>query len=124
VETREGYTCCWCTSKDENIVLQPHSLSPVAVRILRHPRDAEVIGQVVGAQAPASTALRADVRSYARAHDIEIVRELTDFLAIRNLASDGQNIRRNADLLITMMTARGITMRSRPVFFTPPSVMP
>jgi len=48
VETREGYTCCWCTSKDENIVLQPHSLSPVAVRILRHPRDAEVIGQVVG----------------------------------------------------------------------------
>jgi acetylornithine deacetylase/succinyl-diaminopimelate desuccinylase-like protein len=70
-----------------------------------------VIGQVVAAQAPASTALRADVRSYARAHDIEIVRELTDFLAIRNLASDGQNIRRNADLLITMMTARGITSR-------------
>src|ERR1700685_4503736 len=37
VETREGYTCCWCTLKGENIVLQPHSLSPVPVRILRHP---------------------------------------------------------------------------------------
>jgi hypothetical protein len=48
VETREGYTCCWCTMKGENIVLQPHSLSPAPVRILRHPQSAEVIGQVVG----------------------------------------------------------------------------
>jgi hypothetical protein len=48
VETREGYVCCWCTMKGENIVLQPHSLSPVAVRVLRHPQSAEVIGQVVG----------------------------------------------------------------------------
>jgi transcriptional regulator with XRE-family HTH domain len=48
VETREGYTCCWCTLKGENIVLQPHSLSPVPVRVLRHPQGAEVIGQVVG----------------------------------------------------------------------------
>jgi len=48
VETREGYRCCWCTRKGEQIVLQPHPLSPVAVRILRHPQDAEVIGQVVG----------------------------------------------------------------------------
>jgi hypothetical protein len=48
VETREGYTCCWCTMKGDNIVLQPHPLSPVPVRILRHPQDAEVIGQIVG----------------------------------------------------------------------------
>ena len=48
VETREGYRCCWCALKGEQIVLQPHPLSPVAVRVLRHPRDAEVIGQVVG----------------------------------------------------------------------------
>ena len=48
VETREGYTCCWCTLQGDNIVLQPHSLSPVAPRMLRHPKDAEVIGQVVG----------------------------------------------------------------------------
>ena len=48
VETREGYTCCWCSLKGENIVLQPHSLSPAPVRILRHPQAAEVIGQVVG----------------------------------------------------------------------------
>jgi hypothetical protein len=48
VETREGYTCCWCTLQGDNIVLQPHSLSPVSPRMLRHPKDAEVIGQVVG----------------------------------------------------------------------------
>lgn len=48
VETRDGHTCCWCSMKQEEIVLQPHPLSPVAVRILRHPQDAEVLGQVVG----------------------------------------------------------------------------
>jgi transcriptional regulator with XRE-family HTH domain len=48
VETREGHTCCWCSMRREDIILQPHPLSPVAVRILRHPQDAEVIGQVVG----------------------------------------------------------------------------
>lgn len=48
VETREGYTCCWCTVKGDQITLQPHPLSPVPVRILKHPQDAEVIGQVVG----------------------------------------------------------------------------
>ena len=48
IETREGYTCCWCTLKGDSIILQPHPLSPVPVRILRHPQYAEVIGQVVG----------------------------------------------------------------------------
>ncbi len=48
VETREGYTCCWCSLKGEQIVLQPHPLSPLHVKILRHPQEAEVIGQVVG----------------------------------------------------------------------------
>jgi transcriptional regulator with XRE-family HTH domain len=48
VETREGYTCCWCSLKGEQIVLQPHPLSPVPLKMLRHPQEAEVIGQVVG----------------------------------------------------------------------------
>jgi transcriptional regulator with XRE-family HTH domain len=48
VETREGFTCSWCHIKQEGIVLQPHPLSPVPVRILKHPQEAEVIGQVVG----------------------------------------------------------------------------
>ena len=48
VETREGYVCAWCHVRRESIVLQPHPLSPVPVRMLRHPQEAEIIGQVVG----------------------------------------------------------------------------
>lgn len=48
IETREGFTCCWCTVQGEEITLQPHPLSPARVRVMRHPQDAEVIGQVVG----------------------------------------------------------------------------
>ncbi len=48
VETREGHTCCWCTLGREEIILQPHPLSPVAPRVLRYPQEAEVVGQVVG----------------------------------------------------------------------------
>jgi transcriptional regulator with XRE-family HTH domain len=48
VETRYGFTCCWCSLRTNALVLQPHPLSPVPVRILRHPQEAEVIGQVVG----------------------------------------------------------------------------
>jgi transcriptional regulator with XRE-family HTH domain len=48
VEMRDGYTCCWCSKKGDSIVLQPHPLSPVSVRVLRYPQEAEVLGQVVG----------------------------------------------------------------------------
>ena len=48
VETRDGHTCCWCSMRHDDIILQPHPLSPVPLRILRHPHDAEVLGQVVG----------------------------------------------------------------------------
>lgn len=48
VETRDGHTCCWCTQSGENIILQPHPLSPTAARVLAYPQEAEVIGQVVG----------------------------------------------------------------------------
>jgi hypothetical protein len=48
VETREGFVCSWCHVQRDSIVLQPHPLSPVPVRILRHPQEAEIIGQVVG----------------------------------------------------------------------------
>ncbi len=48
IEMRDGYTCCWCAVKRDSIVLQPHPLSPVAVRVLKYPQEAEVLGQVVG----------------------------------------------------------------------------
>jgi hypothetical protein len=48
IETRDGYVCSWCSVRKNEIVLQPHPLSPVQPRILKHPQEAEVIGQVVG----------------------------------------------------------------------------
>ena len=48
IETRDGYICCWCSIRKGEIVLQPHPLSPATPRWLKHPQEAEVIGQVVG----------------------------------------------------------------------------
>lgn len=66
---------------------------------------------IFGAQTPTPDRLRAAVRAYRTAHDVEIVRELSDFLAIPNLASDKVNIRKNAEHLLGMMKARGIEGR-------------
>jgi transcriptional regulator with XRE-family HTH domain len=49
VETRQGFACSWCSLRLNALVLQPHPLSPTPVRVLKHPQEAEVIGQVVGA---------------------------------------------------------------------------
>jgi len=48
VEMRDGFTCCWCSTKRDSIVLQPHPLSPETVRVLKYPQEAEILGQVVG----------------------------------------------------------------------------
>lgn len=48
VETREGFVCCWCSLRLNSLIIQPHPLSSAPVRLLKHPQEAEVIGQVVG----------------------------------------------------------------------------
>ena len=57
------------------------------------------------------SSLQQKIREYRGAHDHEIVRELSNFLAIPNLASDSVGTRRNADHLMAMMRARGIVAR-------------
>lgn len=47
VETREGFTCCWCEINGPNITLKPHPMSPAKTRVLRCGKEADVIGQVV-----------------------------------------------------------------------------
>jgi transcriptional regulator with XRE-family HTH domain len=47
VETRDGFTCCWCSTSGGKLILQPHPLSPEPPRALRRPHEAEIIGQVV-----------------------------------------------------------------------------
>src|SRR5689334_18990460 len=51
------------------------------------------------------------VREYRRANEHQILREFTTLLAIPNVASDTQNIRRNAALIVEMMKQRGLNPR-------------
>jgi acetylornithine deacetylase/succinyl-diaminopimelate desuccinylase-like protein len=53
--------------------------------------------------------LRTKVRAWRAQNELAILRELVDFLAIPNLASDDANIRRNAAHIRKMMEQRGIT---------------
>ena len=50
----------------------------------------------------------AEVRDYRSGNENRIVRELCDFLAIPNLASDTPNIQKNAAYLVELLEARGI----------------
>src|SRR5437762_12149590 len=47
-------------------------------------------------------------RDYPRAHQHQILAEFTRLLAIPNIASDRENIRRNAQFILEMMQRRGL----------------
>src|SRR4029078_12764076 len=51
------------------------------------------------------------VRDYRNAHEHELIKEFTTLLSIPNVASDTQNIRRNAALIVEMMKQRGLNPR-------------
>ncbi|HEV8589536.1 MAG TPA: M20/M25/M40 family metallo-hydrolase [Pyrinomonadaceae bacterium] len=51
---------------------------------------------------------QSSIRDYRRAHERQIIAEFTRLLAIPNIASDRENIRRNADLIREMMQRRGL----------------
>ncbi len=52
--------------------------------------------------------VRAEVRDYRMNNEDRIIRELSEFLAIPNVASDTENIQKNATQLVSMLEARGI----------------
>jgi acetylornithine deacetylase/succinyl-diaminopimelate desuccinylase-like protein len=56
-----------------------------------------------------------EVRSYRLNNEDRIIRELTEFLAIPNVASDTENIQRNAAHLVEMLEARGIETHILPI---------
>jgi acetylornithine deacetylase/succinyl-diaminopimelate desuccinylase-like protein len=56
-----------------------------------------------------------EVRDYRTDHEDRIVRELAEFLAIPNVASDTPNIQRNAEHLVEMLEARGIETHLLPI---------
>ena len=56
-----------------------------------------------------------EVRSYRLNNEDRILRELTEFLAIPNVASDTENIQKNASHLVEMLEARGIETHLLPI---------
>src|SRR5579859_6050753 len=56
-----------------------------------------------------------EVRSYRVANEDRIIRELREFLAIPNVASDTENIQKNATHLVEMLEARGIETHLLPI---------
>jgi acetylornithine deacetylase/succinyl-diaminopimelate desuccinylase-like protein len=52
-----------------------------------------------------------EVRTYRRSHEQRIVREFLELLSLPNIASDRENIRRNAAFILEMMRQRGLSPR-------------
>lgn len=74
------------------------------------------------ARAQDAERVRGAVRAYQRAHDVAIVRELAELLAIPNVASDSINIRRNAHHIAQMLERRGVAARLLETPGAPPAV--
>src|SRR5262249_59805484 len=75
------------------------------------------------AQQSKPPALNDAVRAYIAQHRQEILREFEEFLAIPNVASDTNNIKRNADALSTMLKNRGLGVQTLNVEHAPPGVL-
>jgi len=49
VELRDNrYACSWCDYEGSRLLLVPSPMSPVPIRSLRYPQDAEIVGRVTG----------------------------------------------------------------------------
>ena len=77
---------------------------------------------VVVTAAPGPPRAIATVRTWRERNESEILREFAALLSIPNVASDSVNIRRNAELLRTMLTARGVNARLLEAPGSPPAV--
>jgi acetylornithine deacetylase/succinyl-diaminopimelate desuccinylase-like protein len=64
---------------------------------------------------PAPAQVAQQVRDYRMANEDRIIRELTEFLSIPNVASDTPNIQKNAAHLVEMLEARGIETHLLPI---------
>ncbi|MBC7897156.1 MAG: M20/M25/M40 family metallo-hydrolase [Cytophagaceae bacterium] len=78
--------------------------------------------QSLGAQGSTGAEARATARAWREGHESEILREFATLLALPNVASNLADIRRNADLLMRMLRARGAEARLLEVEGAPPSV--
>jgi acetylornithine deacetylase/succinyl-diaminopimelate desuccinylase-like protein len=77
---------------------------------------------VQGAASGGAARVVRQVREYRMSHERAIVRELAEFLAIPNVASDELNIQRNAARLVEMLKMRGIETELLPILGRGPVV--
>jgi transcriptional regulator with XRE-family HTH domain len=52
IELRAAYACGWCELQGNQLLIIPHHSSPASVRRFIYPREAEIVGRVVGYSTP------------------------------------------------------------------------
>jgi len=52
IELRGGYACGWCQLQGNQLLIIPHHSSSASVRRFTYPREAEIVGRVVGYSTP------------------------------------------------------------------------
>ena len=77
---------------------------------------------LASAQTNAQAVTENSVRVFRQNHEHEIISEFTNLLEIPNVASDTSNIRRNADLIVNMLSARGVKTKLLEIPDAPPVV--
>lgn len=48
IELRQAYACGWCELQGNQLLIIPHQSSPAGVRRFTYPREAEIVGRVIG----------------------------------------------------------------------------
>ena len=48
IELRDAYACGWCELQGNQLLIIPHPSSPASVRRFTYPREAEILGRVIG----------------------------------------------------------------------------
>jgi acetylornithine deacetylase/succinyl-diaminopimelate desuccinylase-like protein len=89
------------------------TLKKIVIMVLMTLRGYPALAQKPTAPVPAQVAQQ--VRDYRMANEDRIIRELREFLAIPNVASDTPKIQKNAAHLVEMLEARGIEAHLLPI---------
>ncbi|HEX4602369.1 MAG TPA: M20/M25/M40 family metallo-hydrolase [Candidatus Angelobacter sp.] len=80
------------------------------------------LGGFAAAQEHSPQAVRKAVREYRQQHEVDIVHSYAELLSLPNVAADSDNIRRNADIISTLLDQRGFDTLALAVPGAPPAV--
>src|SRR5258708_22763499 len=106
-----GEGLLWSPSREENRGRE--TLRGIGVSLFIYFLASLALAQKRAALPPAQVAQ--EVRDYRLDNEDRIIRELAEFLAIPNVASDTPNIQKNAARLVEMLEARGIETHLLPI---------